>query len=181
MHRFMSVLTLSALTAGCAAMTVSSHIERNISFTDYATYDWGPRDALPVGDPRLDNNAFYRDYVEGAIERMLAARGYERTSGVDADVLVHYHASVNDRIDVNAADMSHGYCYQNCEARVIEYQEGTLVIDLVDRRTNKVVWRGWARDTMDGVIDDQERLERQVDDGVGRMMRLLPRGGAVLR
>jgi len=82
---------------------------------------------------------------------------------------------------VNGADMSHGYCYQNCEARVIEYQEGTLVIDLVDRRTNKVVWRGWARDTMDGVIDDQERLERQVDDGVGRMMRLLPRGGAVLR
>ena len=181
MRRFMSLIMLSALTAGCAAMTVSSHIERSITFTDYATYDWGPRDALPTGDPRLDNNPLFRDYVEGAIEKMLAARGYERTAGVEADVLVHYHASVTDRVDLNSVDMSHGYCYANCEPRVIRYQQGTLVIDLVDRRTNKVVWRGWAQDTMDGVIDDQERLERQVDDGVGRMMPLLPRGGAVLR
>jgi len=34
---------------------------------------------------------------------------------------------------------------------------------------------------MTGVIDDQRRLEKQVDDGVTRMMILLPRGGAALR
>ena len=181
MRRFMSLLMLSALTAGCAAMTVSSHIERNVTFSDYATYDWGPRDALPIGDPRLDNNPFFRDYAEGAIEKMLAARGYERATGLDADVLVHYHASVNDRIDVYAADTAHGYCNGNCEPRVIQYQEGTLVIDLVDRRTNKVVWRAWAQDTMDGIIDDQDRLERQVDAGVTRMMQMLPRAGAAVR
>ena len=180
MRGFMPVMIFSALTAGCAAMTVSSHLERNVVFSDYATYDWGPRDALPTGDPRLDNNPFFRDYVEGAIERMLAARGYERATGIAADVLVHYHASVTDRVDVNSVDMSHGYCYANCEPRVIQYREGTLIIDLVDRRTNKVVWRGWAQATMDGVIDDQDRLEQHVDEGVGKMMRLLPRGAVAV-
>ena len=59
--------------AGCATMTVSSHIERNINFSQYATYDWGPPDNLPVGDPRLDNNPFFNDYLQGAIEKQLAA------------------------------------------------------------------------------------------------------------
>lgn len=38
--------------SGCAAMTVSAHVERGIDFTAYRSYDWGPPDNLPVGDPR---------------------------------------------------------------------------------------------------------------------------------
>ena len=72
------VLILAAVfAAGCATLTVSSHIERNVTFTDFVTYDWGPPDNLPVGDPRLDNNPFFVDYLQGAIEKMLAAKGYE--------------------------------------------------------------------------------------------------------
>jgi len=63
--------------AGCATMTVSSHVESGISFSEYATYDWGPPDNLPVGDPRLDNNPFFNDYLQGAIERSMAAKGYD--------------------------------------------------------------------------------------------------------
>ena len=69
----------------------------------------------------------------------------------------------------------------NCEPQVSDYEHGTLVIDLVDTKTNKVVWRGWAQDSMNGIIDNQERLEKQVDEGVTKMMMLLPRGGAALR
>ena len=43
------------------------------------------------------------------------------------------------------------------------------------------MWRGWAQDTMDGVIDDQPRLEKQVNEGVTKMMKLLPNGGVGLR
>ncbi len=35
-----------------------------------------------------------------------------------------------------------GYCYGNCEPRVVDFEQGTLVIDLVDARTKKVVRRG---------------------------------------
>ena len=182
MRRLLTALAMTAFAAGCAVMTVSSHIERNINFAEYVTYDWGPPDNLPVGDPRLDNNPFFRDYVQGAIEKKLAERGFERALiGGDPDLLVHYHASVDQRVDVYEADARYGYCYGNCEARVVDYEQGTLVVDLVDRKTNKVVWRGWAQDVMNGVIDNQDRLEKQVDEGVTRMMLFLPKGGNALR
>ena len=167
--------------AGCATMMVSSHIERGINFADYVTYDWGPPDNLPVGDPRLDNNPFFTDYLQGAIEKSMAAKGYDRAVGGGADLLIHYHASVNQKIDVYDVDRRYGYCYENCEPDYYNYEEGTLVVDLVDTNTNKVVWRGWAQDSMNGIIDNQLRLEKQVDEGVTRMMMLLPRGGAALR
>ena len=88
---------------------------------------------------------------------------------------------MNQRLDVYRADREQGYCYGNCEPEVVNYEQGTLVIDVVDARTKKVVWRGWAQDTMTGVIDNQARLEKQVDEGVTRMMLLLPQGGAAIR
>ena len=172
---------LATTLAGCATMMVSSHVERRVNFANFVTYDWGPPDNLPVGDPRLDNNPFFNDYLQGAIEKKLAAKGYERAAKGGADLLVHYHASVNQRLDVYTVDNRYGYCYGNCEPQVSDYEQGTLVVDIVDAKTNKVVWRGWSQDTMNGVIDNQQRLEKQVEEGVTKMMLLLPRGGAALR
>jgi Domain of unknown function (DUF4136) len=49
-------------------------------------------------------------------------------------------------------DTRYGYCYENCDTRVVDFEEGTIIIDLVDRKTSNVVWRGWAQDAMDGVM-----------------------------
>lgn len=180
MRTLTGLITVVATLAlsGCASMTVSSHIERGITFTDYRTYDWGPPDNLPVGDPRLDNNPFFNDYLQGAVEKKMAAKGFDQvTAGAKPDLLIHYHASVHQRLDVFEADRQYGYNY-DAGAQVVEYDQGTLVIDLVDAKTNKVIWRGWAQDTMTGIIDNQDRLQKQVDEGVTKMMVLLPRGGA---
>ena len=58
-----TVLLLTALAAGCATITVSSHVERDIDFTAYATYDWGPRDQFPVGD--LEGELVHRNRRAG--------------------------------------------------------------------------------------------------------------------
>ena len=181
-HVTMVSTALAALAlAGCATMNVSSHIERTANFVDYVTYDWGPPDNLPVGDPRLDNNPFFQDYLQGAIEKRMAAKGFERAVNGTPDLLVHYHASVSQKLDVYEVDQRYGYCYGDCQPQVADYELGTLIIDIVDARTSKVVWRGWAQDAMNGIIDNQERLEKQVDEEVTLMMQRLPRGGAALR
>lgn len=178
MVRVMAGLTLVLIftLAGCATMNVGSHVERGINFAQFTTYDWTPADALPVGDPRLDNNPFFRDYLQGAIEKQLAKKGYRRVSGAPADLLLHYHATVNQRMEINAADRQAGYCFQDCQPQVIEYEQGTLVLDVVDARSKKVIWRGWAQDSVQGIIDDQERLERQVDKAVTRLFERFPTG-----
>ena len=69
------VLTLAV--TGCATMLVSSHVQRDVDFAQYRTYDWGAPDALPTGDPRLDDNPFFNDHMQGAVEKQLAARGLD--------------------------------------------------------------------------------------------------------
>lgn len=177
------LLTLTAVVAllGVAAMacattmTVSSYVERDLSFSPYRTYDWGPPDALPTGDPRLDKDPFFQDHVEGAVEQALAAKGLERSSDAAPDLLIHYHASITHRFDVNRLERQYGYCYgAGCEPGVVEYEAGTLVLDVVDARTKRVIWRGWAQDTVEDALADRDRMGRQINEAVTRMMATFP-------
>ena len=165
-----AALALSA----CATMNVSSHIERGVDFAQFRTWDFGPADALPTGDPRLDNNPFFKDYLEGAVGKHLEAKHYVRITAGTPDLLVHYHANISKTFNVNGVDMRNGYCYDNCQPNVIDYEQGTIVLDVVDVRTNKVVWRGWAQEAIDGVIDNQELLRKEVNKAVTRMMARFP-------
>ena len=172
----LTAVTFAALAfAACATMNVSSHVERSVDFAQYHTWDWGPADALPTGDPRLDNNPFFKDYLEGAFEKQFAARHLERATAGTPDLLIHYHANISQRFEVNGVDRSRGYCYEDCEPRVSDYEEGTLVVDAVDARTNRVVWRGWAQSNVNGVIDNQDRLAAQINEAVTRMMERFPK------
>ncbi len=158
-------------------MTVSSHVERGLDVAQHRTYDWGPADALPTGDPRLDKSPFFQDHMQGAIEKQMAARGFERAaSGTNADLLIHYHAVIDRRLDVNRVDVEHGFCLEeDCRVRVVEYEAGTIVLDVVDARTNRLIWRGWAQAPMDGVLDDEDRLARRIDEAARRMLARFPR------
>jgi hypothetical protein len=163
---------------GCAStMNVSSHVDRTVDFAQYRTYDWGPADAFPTGDPRLDKDAFFQDHLQGAVERQLAAKGLGRAdaSGT-ADLRIHYHANVTQRIDVNRLDRDRGYCYgEDCPAGTIEYEAGTLVLDIMDARTNRIIWRGWAQESIEGVLEDRDRMEKQINEAVTRMFAMFPR------
>ncbi len=177
MKRFsgLAAVTLLALaTASCVTMSVASHLDRGADFTQYRTWDWGAPDNLPTGDPRLDHNPFFVDHLTGAIEKTLARRGFTRTDeSVKPDLLFHYHANISQRFEVNeAVDCVPG----DCTAQTRDYEQGTLVVDAIDARTSRLVWRAWAQDSVQGVIDNQDRLERQVDEAVGKMFAQFPRG-----
>jgi hypothetical protein len=162
--------------SGCATMmTVSSHVDRNVDFAQYRTFEWGPADALPTGDPRLDRDPFFKDHVQGAVERGLAGRGLELTSSGTPDLLIHYHANISQRLDVNTADRDYGYCRTaDCPAQTVSYEAGTLVLDFVDARTNKVVWRGWAQNSVEEMLGNQDRTAETIDRAVTQMLRRLP-------
>ena len=171
---FAAVSLLALVLTGCAAMNVNSYVERGTDLMRYRTFDWGPADTWSTGDPRLDNNPFFQERVRAEVEQQLATRGFEKTTSERPDLRVHYHASITQRIEAKGIDEEYGYC-DNHDCRPYVYEAGTLLIDLVDTRTNRVVWRGWAEGSMDGVIDNQQWLERKIDDTVTRILKQLPR------
>ncbi len=172
-----AVLTVGLALAGCTTMSVGSYVERGLDTKPYHTYDWGPADALPTGDARLDQDPFFQDYVQGAVEKQLAGKGFARAaSGSRADLLIHYHASITQKLDVNRLDRAFGYCLdEECSAKVIDYEAGTLVLDVVDARTNRVIWRGWAQDGVDSMLEHRDVMSRKIEDAVRRMFAQFPR------
>jgi hypothetical protein len=176
--RIAALALLALVATGCVTMNVASHLDRNANFAQYRTWDWGPADALPTGDPRLDNSPFFKDYFEGAVEKAMAAHGFTRAAvGAVPDLQVHYHANINHRFEIQEMDREQAG-YYDVPAQIVEYDQGTLVVDVVDANTKQVVWRGWAQDSVQGVIDNQARMRKQIDEAVTKMWRLFPRAMA---
>jgi hypothetical protein len=175
--RFHVLTALSALlVSACAPIHVSSHVQRDLHVTQYRTFDWGAPDALPVGDERLDRNPFFLDHLVGAVEKELSRKGFLRADNPQAaDLLIHYHANISQRIDVNRLDRAYGYCYdERCGALVFDYEAGTLVVDIVDAKTNQLIWRGWAEHGVRDVLTDERRMARTINDAVQRMLARFP-------
>jgi hypothetical protein len=161
------------LTACAPVMHVSSYTERGTDLARYRTYDFAPPDRVSTGDPRLDNNPFFNERMQADIEKQMAAKGFEKSASPAHDLLIHYHASFSQRVDVNGIDQEYGYC-RTGDCRTFVYDAGTLTVDFVEARTNRLVWRGWAEGGVDGVIDNQAWLEQKVDDAITRILQQLP-------
>jgi hypothetical protein len=167
-----TVAVAAALTlAGCATTNTRSFMERGGDVGMYRTYDWGPPAVQTTGDPRLDNNRFFEERVEAAVELQLAARGFEK-SGDNPDLLVRYYTNVEQQVNADGADRP----YVSCEdCRPFVFDAGTIVVDLIDARTERLVWRGWEEGSIDGVIDNQQWMEKRIDQAVARIIEQLPR------
>ena len=178
MRRLMKLASVVAalVVAGCATMNVSSHVQNGLDIGNYRTYDWGPADALPTGDPRLDKDPFFKDHVQGAVEKAMAARGFDWATTGSPDLRIHYHANISERIDVDRLDVNRGYCAgEGCTPATRHYEAGTLVIDVIDVRTNKLIWRGWAQNSVKRMLENQDTMAEQIDEAVSRMFAQFPR------
>ena len=101
-YRWPAAALIALLTAGCAPLRVSSYQWPGADFARYRTFTWGPQDRLSTGDPRLDNNQIFRERVQRAVERELTPRGLERALTGPADVVVHVHAHIDQRIETHS-------------------------------------------------------------------------------
>ncbi|MBS1818871.1 MAG: DUF4136 domain-containing protein [Acidobacteria bacterium] len=164
------LLTTATALSACAPMRVNASLERGMDFARYTSYTWAAEDRFGTGDPRLDNNEFFESRLQATADRLLAARGLEKTTPATAALVVHYHANATQKIDVNALDRPYGYC-DDCHSSI--YDAGTITLDFVDARTNKLVWRGWAEGSLEG-IDNQETIEWRVDQAVTKILARLP-------
>lgn len=175
--RFAAAMLVAAGLTGCVTMKVASRLESGVDITRYHTFTWGPAQAVSTGDARLDSNPFFHDYLKNAVGAQLSRKGFApvAAAGMPPDLLLHYHATINQRIDIAEVDRAQGFCYQNnCQPGITDYEQGTIVVDMVDAQSKKVIWRGWAQDSVQGLIDNQTRMEQEIDKVVARMLESFP-------
>ncbi len=170
------VLFTVALLSACATVHTGADFTPGLRLDQYRTFDWGGGDSLPVGDPRLDQNPFFDARVRAAVELELATRGLMRAT-VSPDLLVHYHASVRQRVDVIRADEGRGYSSprDSRSDMVVEYEEGTLIVDVAEPKAKAILWRGWSQTDVGGLIENPREMEKRIRESVRLMMLKFPR------
>ena len=168
-----AALTMATCLASCAPVRVNSYAAPTFDLRSYRTYAWDGAELGQTGDPRLDNNGLFRERVQRAADAQMAFRGYEKVSGGTPDLMLHIHASVRQRIDSAELDPVSGACTRE-ECRSYVYDEGTILIDIVDGRTRALIWRGWAERSLDGIVDDQDWMNQTIDRAVSVICARLP-------
>ena len=172
----LALATAALFTAACGGvpLTAGADIEPGYDFTGYTSYVWDEPDARPTGDPRLDDNPFFMHRLHAAIHWELATRGIAYDPE-DPALKVHHHASVRDRVDVYEADVGAGYTSEYGQGtQVIQYEEGTFLVDIADARTNEIVWRGWAQLDLGPALDDPMVMRDQIDRAIRMMFESFP-------
>ncbi|HVE79574.1 MAG TPA: DUF4136 domain-containing protein [Gemmatimonadaceae bacterium] len=146
-------LALGAVLAGCASARVATDWDPRARFAGYHSYAW-------VDTPRMQamqQGTLFDRRLRSAVEEQLAAKGLRRSeANGEADVLLAYHVGVQDRLNVQ----QWGYAGRRLDVR--EYQEGALVIDIVDARSKSLVWRGTAAGELTGPDRSGEKLAKAV-------------------
>jgi hypothetical protein len=171
--RLSVAVALPLVVASCAPVRVNSYVGREFDLRRYHTYAWAPADTFSTGDPRLDNNTFFIERVQRAVDGQLRRKGFEKTAEGQPDFLIHYHARVEQRLEPSEFHPGQSGC-QTGDCGPSVYDAGTLLIDFIDPRSNQLMWRGWAERALDGVIDNQAWLDETIDDAVTRIMARLP-------
>lgn len=104
-----------------------------------------------------------------------------------ADFSVAFYASAREKLDVSAWD--YGYAWRprwwrgwgppwRGEPMMTRYTEGTLIVDVIDSRTNDLLWRGWGRTR---VSNDQQEYLRAIRSCIEEMFERFPRAGPAER
>ena len=157
MKRIIVVLFLAILGFSC---TRNLHIERepNIFIEQYRTYGWNKLEATKAAHPLYSSFELNQAIVR-AIDKNLAKKGF-RINISTPDFLVDFHIYVEEQKFQNLvceAGFYRGERYLTdlsqrtyCESpKIVNYDDGTLIIDIVDAQTGQLVWRGTAGEIID--------------------------------
>lgn len=151
--RLLAVLVLPVL-AGCSSLRFAADWDRGVDHRAYRTFTFAPTPPSEKTGPEASNTAFLDRRIRRAV---VAALGDEKKGlqpvegGAPADLLVVYRLNLKDVVNV------YGYGYYGGTSSS-SYREGTLVIDLIDRKLDDVVWRGWA----EGIRAEVRHSEEQI-------------------
>jgi hypothetical protein len=166
--RLVAVLAiLVAAAAGYAWAKVISDHDPNADFSSYRTYGW--LDRGDADNERLPEHLRMR--LRRVTEDVLAEKGLEPAPAPpQTDLLLTYHFGASEEFAVDYVGYSvyqpwgYGYWggYGGGYTQVRRYTEGTLVLDIVDARTHKLVWVGSISKEVRSVNPPGSRIEKSV-------------------
>jgi len=174
-------ILLVLVVAGCSSLKVSYDFDGQADFTKYKTYAF-TEDAL-----KLPINELNRDRILKAVETEMAAEGFTKSD--NPDVLIDLHVRAEKRTEATATTTGSGmygggyyggpgrYGYgggfSTTQINYNDYIDGTLIIDMIDKSTEKIAWQGRGTKTVDEDASPEKR-DKNINAGVKQIFTKYP-------
>ncbi len=175
------LLISSLLLVGCApANNTQVSYDSAINFKTYQTFTWHPAEIPAPKQGSSDN--LYSVLLDHRVKEAIASEMVKKGITPDPEnpgLLIAYDIAVKqprnfDNKEALETSLGYGYSYwfgyrykydgtglQNFRS-IEKYKPGSLVIDLIDSNTNRVIWRGSFDAGIDPTILDIDQLNKVV-------------------
>jgi len=168
------VLFFIGFTVSCASIYGVQHdYDKQVDFANFRTYDW-----MSIPDKAgIDSLVIQR--VKNAVNAELKAKGLMMTSS-NPDFLIAQHLGKKDKVQVT--DWGYGYGpHGRYGGRHLDpggistykYEEGSLILDFVDAKSKKMIWRGAAKAEVQNT-DTPGKSEKLIDEAVKEILKKFP-------
>ncbi|GAB3691180.1 DUF4136 domain-containing protein [Spirosoma flavus] len=180
------MLGLLVVAFGCSPR-VAVDSNSKVDFSKYKTFTWMDSD-VKAGQNPVYYNQLATESVENTMSNVLQEKGLKE-DGNNADLLIGYHFFVENKTRTvsNPTTPFYGpymgwgrwgyrgwgpgwWGWAGPQYREETYKAGTLVVDMVDAKTRKLVWRG----AVENAVANPSRITAQLTREAERIVEKFP-------
>jgi hypothetical protein len=170
------------MTWSCGpSLKVSSDYDRNADFSGYKTFALYSQPDSAVSVSQLNHQR-----IINAVTAEMTGKGFREADG-EPDLLVNPVAIVRNKVSVSSNTNYYGYggyyrpyawgggygAASSTTYNVDQYKEGSLIIDVVDARTKKLLWQGIGNSKIDTDVRDPDQ---RIREAINKIMANFPPG-----
>ena len=169
---FVAIMFLLAVKS--SAQQVKTDYDRSADFGQYKTYSW---EHIKTQDPLAV------DRIKNSVNAALAAKGWTQVeSGGEVSIVAVQMTQNQQTLNTFYDGFGGGWGWRRFGGGFGEattttetYKVGTLVVDLFDTKTKKLLWRGTSSDTLS---NNSDKNIKNLDKGVEKMFKKFPPGSS---
>lgn len=173
--RYLFIVSILLATGCSQQITVHTDYDPDYDLATYKTFDWGQKVNIEEGRNPLHYNELNDKRIKSAVQKQLSKQGYE-LAAENPDLILHYHIIVKDQsvLITEPFGYSYGPYWGRTNTNIYSYKEGTLILDLMDNKTNHLMWRGWAVTDVKESYSPKE-VEALIEEVVSKIFRKFPK------
>jgi len=176
--KFILLLMTVIISSSCSSLNLTTDYDETINFTQLKTYAWHKANKHNENSNHyLKVNHIMDQRIRSLINQELKNEGLIKSS-TTPDFLINYSIIVEDRTDIQTYNnyngyypgfrygagfgtygqyMSMSYGSGSSNTQVTYYQQGTLIIDVINPKTDQLMWRGAADGRLPKNANKQEK------------------------
>ncbi|BCA53101.1 hypothetical protein W02_02410 [Nitrospira sp. KM1] len=166
---FVACLALSL--SACANIDVKTDHDPTVDFAKFQTYAFAG--LTEIDKTGVYDNSLMRKRIEAGLSRELEKKGFRRVELADhPDLRVHYWVGIKEKQRIESTGGYYGGMYgwrggygwgagYGGGVQSYDYNEGTLIVDLVEPVKNELVWRATMVAPLEDTTDENLELGRK--------------------